>query len=186
MKLESKCFVLLAIFLSRTIQESVGSSSSNATCEHYSAFDSVSWAITSNRLSPILGNGKQSLYDDFISSCDIAVKDQQGHVGACTYGEKKRLEMNRNQPKSVYNYTQHGYTRTKTPPELYDLIKEFFDKNRQLSRVEWKNYNVYHNAWEAPPTFIDLQKDMGLTTKIEQTIRPILEKWTGQRLKPVS
>ncbi len=186
MRLEAKSFFLSAIFLCWEIQGSAASSIKGSPKEEYSAFDSASWAITSNNLSPLLGTDKQDLYNNFINGCDAAVQEKEGRVGFCTFGERQRFEMNALQPSSCYNYTKAGYAKTKTPPELYAEIKEFFDTNRDNSRIEWKDHTVYHNTWESPPTFIDLQKNMELTIKIETMVQPILEQWTGQKLRSVS
>ena len=183
MMLEVKRFLLLAISLCWAVQESAADSSPK---EEYSAFDSASWAITSSRLSPLLGTDKQSLYNNFIKGCDAAVKEKNGRENFCTFGERQRFEMNAMQPSSCYNYTEAGYAKTRAPPELYAEIKKFFDTHRDRSRIEWKDYNVYHNAWEAPPTFIDLLLNSALTRKIETVVQPILEQWTGQKLRPVS
>ena len=182
-----KLFFWLAIFLCSAVQESAGRSfRDNSKEEEYSAFDSASWAITSNNLSPLLGTDKQDLYNEFIKGCDAAVEEKEGRSAFCTFGERTRFEMNALQPSSCYNYTKAGYAKTKAPPELYAEIKEFFDTNRDNSRIEWKDITVYHNTWDSPPTFIDLQKNMGLTRRIESVVQPILEEWTGQKLRPVS
>ena len=193
MKGEINCswFVLLAILLTTVltagrIRKPAAKKYEEQDNNIYTAFDSASWAITSRDLSPLLGKGKQSLYDNYITACDDAVQETKGSHNTCTRGEKQRLEMNTAQPSSVSNYTQNGYAKVRVPPDLYTAIKSFFDEHRDQTRIEWKEYNVYHNAWEAPPTFIDLQKDMGLTNRIEETVKPILEEWTGQKLKPVS
>lgn len=185
-------FVLSAIFLCFTIKESTGETNlaTNEKDEYYSAFDSASWAVTSNDLSPLLGAHKQSLYDDYISACDAAiVKEGKGHAGICTNNDKQRMRMNRDQPSSVYNYTKNGYAKTRAPADLYNILKAFFDKNRHRAQIEWKEYNVYHNAWEAPPTFVDVHPEnvgkKSLTSVIEDKVKPILEEWTGQRLSPV-
>jgi hypothetical protein len=194
MILETMCFAFSAIVLYLLVTKQTASDS-NVTRYHtdgsYSAFDSASWAVTSDRLSPVLGGHKQSLYDDYITACDAAILKTKNRRDACTNNDKARIQMNKDQPSSVYNYTKDGYTKTRVPTDLYDLIKEYFDVNRNTDETEWKEYNVYHNAWEAPPTFIDMHREddadgSGLTQKIEETIKPILEKWTGQRLSPVS
>lgn len=158
----------------------------------YTAFDSASWAITSKSLSPILGTDKQSLYDNYIVQCNEAItkeNDDKGKTTApdvCTVMDETRLKMNANQPKSVFNYTKDGYTKTRVPSDLFDLIKEFFNKNRHLAKIEWQSHTVYHNAWIAPPTMVGLNKDKTLINQIQEQIKPILEEWTGQHLSPVS
>ena len=194
MRKEIAIFVLLTTFLSFLCKELIASGdgvdiSQSQQHEVYSAFDSASWAVTSNVLSPKLGANKQSLYDNYIVACDKAIISQD--PGYCSLNDKYRTTMNRDQPSSVYNYTKNGYAKVKVPTDLYDLIKDFFDKNRHHAEVEWKQYNVYHNAWESPPTIVHMAREdaggsISLTSEIEDKVTPILEEWTGQRLSPVS
>ena len=180
-------FVIFAIAFCTVTQKSTGKSNTTGIYkrEFYSAFDSASWAVTSENLSPVLGVHKQILYDNYIAACDKALEDE-----ICGKHDKARMRMNQAQPSSVYNYTKNGYAKTRVPPDLYELIKNVFDSNRDKAKIEWKEYNVYHNAWESPPTFIDLHKHYAdgtsVTSKIEEKVKPILERWTGQRLSPVS
>jgi len=192
MKKELAIFVSLTTFLSFLCKELIASSDgediSQSQHEVYSAFDSASWAITSNLLSPILGANKQSLYDNYIKACDKATSQDPGY---CSRSDKYRTTMNRDQPSSVNNYTKDGYAKIKVPTDLYDLIKDFFDKNRHHAEVEWKEYNVYHNAWVSPPTMVHMAREsaggsISLTSEIEDKVTPILEEWTGQSLSPVS
>jgi hypothetical protein len=129
------------------------------TDARYTAFDSASWAVTSNELSPILGTNKQVLYDTFIDDCNFAVfkgnqTEMEIHsVKECASQDQFRQRMNREQPMSVYNYTKKGYQKIKTPAPLMDVILEFWNKNRNNSVTEWKDINVYHNTWDSPVRF---------------------------------
>ena len=187
-------FGLLAtlLFLSR-----VSGANSNVTRNSedgsyiYSAFDSASWAITSGILSPILGIDKQYIYDDYILQCNDAISNKNGKGittprDICNTNDKYRMRMNRDQPKSMYNYTKNGYAKTRVPPELFDSIKDFFEKNRHRAEIEWKEYNVYHNAWETPPTIVHLNQAKTLQNQIVEIVQPILEQWVGQHLSLVS
>lgn len=123
---------------------------------YYTAFDSASWAVTSEELSPVLGKDKQALYDDFIDGCNLAVfKGNQtdmeiNNQRECAFQDGYRLRMNREQPSSVYNYTKKGYEKIRAPSALMDVILEFWNENKEKAVTEWKDINVYHNAWEAP------------------------------------
>ena len=193
MKSEVACLSIL-LFLGINVS-SCFNTTAELKNEIYSAFDSASWAVTSDRLSPLLGVDKQLLYDNYINACDAAISKSQSRnhfEGICRSNDKIRMQMNHDQPSSVYNYTNYGYAKTRVPTDLFKLIKTFFDNNRHRAEIEWKEYNVYHNAWESPPTIINLHSaakttdGSSLTLKIEDRIKPILEKWTGQKLSPVS
>jgi hypothetical protein len=144
----------LALMLAVNFQHTIGDAGINDI--YYTAFDSASWAVTSNELSPVLGKDKQSLYDDFIDGCNLAIfkgnetEKKINKARECAYQDEYRLRMNREQPMSVYNYTKRGYEKIKAPQALMDVILEFWNKNREKAVTEWKDINVYHNAWEAP------------------------------------
>ena len=121
------------------------------TPPYYTAFDSASWAITQPILSTILSGGsggqqQQTLYTDFIEKCNTAMGG--GENTQCVTQDQIRMNMNTKQPSSVYNYTTTGYKKTRVPTELYQEIKLFFETNKHNAKTEWKDYNVYHNAWE--------------------------------------
>ena len=60
----------------------------------YRPADDASWAIQSQRLSTMLGEDKQKLYDEFIGACN-------GIHRHCANDDLHRLKMNRLQPPSV-------------------------------------------------------------------------------------
>jgi hypothetical protein len=189
------------------------SSNSTATAappdgEFYTAADSASWAITSTTLSQLLGSGKQGLYDSYIAACNGAIlkeerrkqlvrtqevdeKALERFSDMCTQNEKFRMRMNTYQPSSVYNFTTKGYTKIRTPPGLFSIIQEFWNKNKDLAEIESKETNVYHNNWETPPSMIHLNQphtggSLELQAKIWSEAQPLLEEWTGMYLSPVS
>lgn len=180
---------VLALFCARTVALNYEADTIDSTTESYTAFDSASWGITSSTLSSVLGTDKQPLYDKFLRDCDTAMGKPDS--GTCLKHDQIRMAMNRDQPTSVHNYTKAGYAKLKMPTDLYIDLKAFFDDHRQLAEIEWKENNVYHNAWESPPTMVYVNKEeyggsMEFSAKITSKIQPILEEWTGQRLKPVS
>jgi hypothetical protein len=163
-----------------------------ASVPFYTPEDDASWAVVSSKLSTMLGEHPQVIYDKYISDCEEAVKSINKEAQNCAEEEKHRFLMNRQQPKSVYNYTKVGYTKIKAPKELFDLILDFYETNKGKDRTEWANINTYHNMWEVPPTIMHLnqQKNQGggasLQTTIWNTAKPLMEEWTGQELSPVS
>ena len=156
----------------------------------YTVQDSASWAISSDRLSTILGKDKQKLYDDYMDGCNKAM-NRTSDDDFCRYNDRHRIYMNVEQPSSVYNYTKKGYEKIRAPEELFSIIKEFWEANRDKAEVEWKGTNVYHNTWDAPPTIVHLNQERSggsaaLQNKIWKLVKPILEEWTGQYLEGVS
>jgi prolyl 4-hydroxylase len=90
------------------------------------------------------------------------------------------------------NYTHQGYEKIRAPKELFDLVHDFWVKNKHLAEVEWKNINTYHNMWEVPPSIVMMNDEnvpgggSALQSKIWNIARPLMEEWTGQELSPVS
>jgi prolyl 4-hydroxylase len=153
----------------------------------YTAADDASWAIFSTNLSDILAPDKQALYDHFIEGCT-----KRGLGESCAEDDEQRMEMNRDQPSSVHNYTHAGYQKIRAPSELFELIHTFWETNKERAEVEWKETNTYHNMWDAPTDILKLAnvKHTGGGSALEKKIfdfaRPVVEEWTGQKLKPVS
>lgn len=156
--------------------------------ELYGAADDASWAILSTQLSDILGQGKQALYDNHIEDC---TKSELGEH--CFEDDEWRMVMNRDQPPSVYNYTHTGYQKIRVPPELFELIRAFWERNKNRLEPEYhQEVNTYHNMWDSAPDIIklgDVRNDGGglsLKQKITDLARLVLEDWTGQKLRAVS
>jgi len=148
--------------------------------------DDVSWAVQSTQLKY---NSFQERYDRFLEGCNEAAR--RG-VTFCQREDNHRLKMNREQPQSVYNYTEMGYAKIKAPKELFQKIQSFYLQNKGSDETEWKSINTYHNMWEAPPTMMHLnnRKFKGggadLQASIWDVAKPLMEDWTGQELSPVS
>ena len=160
------------------------------TSTFYSAWDDVSWAVKSRDISSHLGDHVAPLYKNYISGCDKATV-ARGHPARCNQHDNQRLMMNEHQPASVYNYTKLGFQKTRAPKELFDIIKAFYIRNKHRATTEWSDINTYHNMWEAPPTIFHLNQEkdgggVGMQAKIWNMAKPIMERWTGQMLSPVS
>jgi prolyl 4-hydroxylase len=158
---------------------------------YYTPADDASWAIMSTDLSSILGEDKQSLYDQFIADCNEAAWSQDKGDNVCTEDEEWRMKMNIEQPPNVYNYTTVGYQKIKAPRELFDLIDEFYQKNKDKAAIEYNQVNSFHNMWDSPPTILPIQREefggsSELKNKILNAAKPIMEEWTGQELMAVS
>ena len=150
----------------------------------------TSWAIKSKKLSNLLGD-KQSLYDSFIQGCNASSGSPNDALAACELGEDVRIKMNNIQPMSMRNYTKNGFLKIKAPAETFQLIKEFWDQNREKNETEWHSTNTYHNMWDSPPTLISIQersKGGGpeLAAAVWESARETLEEWTGMHLSPCS
>lgn len=195
-----------------------------STATDYIAFDDASWAIHSTNLSSVLGVEKQSLYDKFMSDCNRAIAEQRKKAGTsnndqniddfvtedginvkrpntggeeklCDALEKRRMDMNRHQPRSVYNFTATGFVKVPVPAPLLQSLQNFYFSNKdRASQPEWTNFNNYQNSWESPSTIVRIEDEslagggQELQAKIWEEAKPILEDWIGgdTPLEPVS
>ena len=87
-----------------------------------------------------LGN-RQAFYDEMIKGC----VDHYGAKGSyCLEYEKDRVDMNLRQPQSMENYTDIGFKKIRTPDKVWNLIKAFWDRNKDSqSNEEWPTGNTY-------------------------------------------
>jgi hypothetical protein len=161
----------------------------------YTAFDSASWAITSRNVSSKLDPHKQSIYDKFIRDCNDAFHPNDPVMAAettyCEENDELRIEMNTHQPSSVYNYTSEGYKKTRVPPKLYALLRDFWDKNKDKAEPEWSSVTVYQNSWKYNTDIVHVGQERSggspkLNKAVYDAVKPLLEAWTGHYLDPVS
>lgn len=78
-----------------------------------------------------LGPDVKQRYDEYIQGCvDYYNSFERPKGKRCTSGEAERIDMTQRQPRSVYNYTELGFTKIRAPENVFKLIKEFWDTNR--------------------------------------------------------
>jgi len=147
----------------------------------------VSWAIHNKELG---WNSTQSLYNDFMEECRQAAGPKKAKY-VCDDGEDFRIHMNTFQPMSMRNYTRLGFKKIKAPEEMFNLIKDFWEKNKHKNESEWHSINTYHNMWSSPPTIVNIQEPKHgggstITHKVWEAARQTMEDWTGMHLSPCS
>jgi prolyl 4-hydroxylase len=145
-----------------------------------------------------LSGDKQELYERYIQQCDLAAQEENRREGLpldphfCTFNDKYRIQMNREQPASVYNYTKLGYQKIRAPPRLFQLIQDFYQRNKHRASIEWSSVNTYQNMWEYPSTMVRIENSAlegggsHLYNQITAEAQKVLEEWVGQKLTPVS
>eukprot|EP00804_Cyclotella_cryptica_P028038 CCRYP_003900-RA/>CCRYP_003900-RA protein AED:0.05 eAED:0.05 QI:130/1/1/1/0.66/0.75/4/550/424 len=145
--------------------------------------------------NPFDVQSKRNDYNDFIKGCQTKYSSK-AHL--CTQTERERLEMNLNQPKSMFNYTSLGFQKTRAPPKLMKLLTKFWNDNTSPSTIDlipnevWPAGNTYTNHWSSPTKMLNIRDPSligsgdTLRTKIWDETRKILEDWTGVELSPTS
>lgn len=136
-----------------------------------------------------LGN-VQERYDNMIDGCK---KRYPKPKGICEQTEADRVEMSFRQPKSMANYTDIGFKKLKTPPDVWKLITKFWEENKDNRSPEnWPKGNTYVNHWDSPTYMVSVENTRlrggghALKQAIWDAARDTLQEWTGQELTQCS
>ena len=134
---------------------------------------------------------RQKLYDDYVAGCKKAFGPIKGR--RCESSEADRVEMTLRQPQSMQNYTEIGFKKIRAPPELWKLISDFWDKNRDNAKTEqWGVGNTYTNNWESSSSMVSVEDTSlrGGGGRLKQMIwdeaKKVVGEWTGQELTQCS
>mmetsp|Transcript_30464 Transcript_30464/g.73067 ORF Transcript_30464/g.73067 Transcript_30464/m.73067 type:complete len:478 (+) Transcript_30464:134-1567(+) len=136
-----------------------------------------------------LGNRKK-FYEEFLDSC---VKHFGKKGQRCVVNEADRIAMSLRQPQSMQNYTEVGFKKIRAPEEVFNLIKEFWDKNKDKGKLEqWGVGNTYTNNWDSPSKMVSVEDSQlrgggrGLKQKIWNAAKNVIQEWTGEELTECS
>lgn len=132
-----------------------------------------------------LGN-RQAFYDEMIKGC----VDYYGDKGSyCLDYERDRVDMNLRQPQSMENYTDIGFKKIRAPDKVWELIKEFWDRNKDGQTNEvWPTGNTYTNHWSSPTRVANIEnmqlRGGGSTLKqaIWNAAKETISEWTHATL----
>ena len=62
----------------------------------------------------------------------------------CQMTERDRIEMSLRQPQSMQNYTDVGFKKIRAPENVFKLIKQFWETNKDKQKKEtWGVANTY-------------------------------------------
>ena len=110
----------------------------------------------------------------------------------CDVNEDARIEMNLQQPKNQYNYTEIGFKKLKVPENIWKIIQEFWEENKHKEKLEkWPRGNTYVNNWESPTYMVSfedksLRGGIAMKDQIWTAMKPIISEWTGKELVATS
>mmetsp|Transcript_38006 Transcript_38006/g.38687 ORF Transcript_38006/g.38687 Transcript_38006/m.38687 type:complete len:547 (+) Transcript_38006:229-1869(+) len=112
---------------------------------------------------------------------------------SCDSTERARINMNLDQPRNQHNYTEIGFKKWTVPAGAWELLKSFWETNKNNAKNEnWPRGNTYVNHWDSPSEMVSLEDGAlrGAGTRLKQKIwdavKPLLEEWTGKKLKETS
>jgi prolyl 4-hydroxylase len=91
------------------------------------------------------------------------------------------------------NYTETGFKKMKAPKPLWNLLKNYWEANKENKEKEnWGMGNVYTNNWKAPTYMVSVENrklragGSSMKNKIWEAAKSTLEAWTGMKLQPTS
>jgi prolyl 4-hydroxylase len=140
-----------------------------------------------------LGSAAEERYKNYIQGCvdfynNNTIMKFFNKGQRCIDNEKDRIEMTLRQPKSVYNYTELGFTKIRAPDKVFNLLKDFWEKNRGKEKPErWFAGNIYTNHWSAPTYMLSVEDKTleggghELKQHIWNAARDTIEEWTGHK-----
>lgn len=129
--------------------------------------------------------GKQ--YYNMISGCYAAYSQRE-----CDSTEQARLQMNLDQPKSQYNYTEMGFKKMKVPEDIWSKIIAYYEENKdKLKPEKWPRGNTYTNNWLSPTYMVSfedktLRGGFALKEDIWRALNPIITEWVGKEIEATS
>jgi hypothetical protein len=101
------------------------------------------------------------------------LRDREANFG-------KLLGDIREQKKWIPRFTKTGFKKTRAPPLLYALLKEYFEAHKNNSVIEnWTDDNIYVNHESSRFLLVDLPEIGSMKPTIFELIRPIFEQWIG-------
>jgi len=127
-------------------------------------------------------------YEKFLQGC----RDRYPRGDLCMNTENQRVSLLLDQPAQSLNYTRLGFAKRRVPDSVWPQIQEFWKAIQDKDSVEvWNEGNTFTNHWASPTYMANLEDQrfpggVALKQKILDEIKPILERWTGLRLKHVS
>mmetsp|Transcript_22427 Transcript_22427/g.28300 ORF Transcript_22427/g.28300 Transcript_22427/m.28300 type:complete len:455 (-) Transcript_22427:139-1503(-) len=138
---------------------------------------------------------RQAIYDEYIEGCRQKFSKQKF---ACDDSEQGRIDMSLSQPRSMQNYTEMGFKKIRTPPEVWELLLDFWKKNDPTDKIHqqkpenWAKGNSYANYWSSPTYMVSVEDVSlrGAGDRLKDAIwgaaKSTLEEWTGEELQPCS
>mmetsp|Transcript_3734 Transcript_3734/g.7143 ORF Transcript_3734/g.7143 Transcript_3734/m.7143 type:complete len:550 (+) Transcript_3734:102-1751(+) len=128
-----------------------------------------------------LGDNQRDFYSDFLDGCKGCYSSAP-HT--CEQFESDRMDMNRNQPPVMQNYTIVGFQKTRVSASLMNLLVDFFESNDMSQHEEkWNPGDTHTNHWHAKTYLMNVQDPklygggIALSSAIWHEVRDVLMQW---------
>lgn len=120
-------------------------------------------------------------YSPYMNGCKKYYKEE---AKKCERSDDDRMDVCRNQPPVMQNYTLLGFQKTKVPEDLMNQILSFWDHNNDYaSKEKWHPGDFHTNHWDVPTFMLSLnnphlkQGGPTLRNKIWESTRKQLQNW---------
>lgn len=135
---------------------------------------------------------RRAFYEEYIQGCrDYWKEDGEGHL--CDEYEIQRLDHNTDQIPSMVNYTDVGYKKIRAPEHVFELLLQFWEKNKDKEEdEEWMPGNIFVNYWKSPSKMVNVANNSyegggdQLLDELWGASVDTISEWTGQNLVPSS
>ena len=134
--------------------------------------------------SQLFGTDRIYLYNKYMDGCK-----EKYTLLDCKQNEEQRLNLNRNQPQSLQNYTDIGFKKARLSEELFKSLQEYWqsvmnENEKGIAGIEvesWPPGNTYTNHWDSETHMATLAKNLYAPTwrEAEAHIREWIPKATA-------
>ncbi len=131
-------------------------------------------------------------YQEYMQGCRDHWRETEGDT-ICYDNDLERLHHNTVQIPSMVNFTDVGYKKIRAPEHVFQLLQEFWEKNKHKEADEsWFAGNIFVNYWKEPSKFVDVAREdlegggQELLDELWDSSIKTISEWTGQALVPSS
>lgn len=131
--------------------------------------------------SKVKDDGRDDIYSSYLKRCQ---KFYEKDGKKCIRSEEDRLDICRNQPPVMQNYTTLGFQKTTIPDDVFRYILDFWNRNEHRALKErWHPGDIYTNHWDVPTYMVpldnpDLEGGGGLLkSRIWDAVKEKLQRW---------
>lgn len=118
------------------------------------------------------------VYRNYYDGCSEVFGEE-----ACQQEETRRLRDNAQKARSMINYTETGFQKTRVPPEVWRLLQEHWEAHKYHNlTAEWYRVGKLprNNYWDAPSYVTNFLLDgFDLMKQTLPLMKQVMEDWTG-------
>ena len=137
-----------------------------------------------------LVNHRKHVYRQFREQWDEYFRELENDEDSPKVSEEERMLQNSEQPTMVKNFTETGFIKIPTPPEIKDLLQQFWDDYKDYKEDAFLEGRTSILNQFTSPTYLlpigienlDLGDGQTLRQKVWDALQQPVAEWTGQDL----